>query len=43
MAVAVDGANRNDHKLARETLEEIAVERPQPSAHQRQHLCLDKG
>lgn len=41
MGVAVDGANRNDHKLARETLENIRAKRP-PSGPE-QNLCLDKG
>ena len=35
--------NRNDHKLMRETLESLAVERPAPTAEAPQHLCLDKG
>ncbi len=43
LALAVDGANRNDHKMARETLEHIAVERPKPSMREPQNLCLDKG
>jgi putative transposase len=43
LSVAVAGANRNDHKLARETLENIEVERPKPSDQLQQHLCLDKG
>jgi putative transposase len=29
--------------MARETLEQIEVERPQPSAGHAQNLCLDKG
>jgi putative transposase len=41
--VAVAGANCNDHKLARETLEQIEVERPKPSAEREQNLCTDKG
>jgi len=41
--VALGGANRNDHKLARETLEQIEVKRPKPSAGHAQNLCLDKG
>ena len=41
--MAVAGANRNDHKMARETLEQIEVDRPQPSPQHRQNLCLDKG
>lgn len=43
LAVAVDGANRNDHKMMRETLEHIEADRPRPSARARQNLCLDKG
>jgi putative transposase len=44
LAVATAGANRNDHKLARETLENIEAERPQPGPKgAQQHLCLDKG
>ena len=32
IGLAVDGANRNDFKLTRETIESIAVERPDPKA-----------
>ena len=37
------GANRNDHKLARETLMGIMVARPEPTERRPQGLCLDKG
>jgi transposase len=43
VGLAVDGANRNDFKMARETLESIPVERPRPSAQTPQGMCLDKG
>ena len=43
MGLAVDGANRNDFKMARETLESIPIERPRPSAQKPQGMCLDKG
>ncbi len=43
VGLAVAGANINDFKLARETIENIAVKRPRPSRHRPQHLCLDKG
>lgn len=45
MGLAVDGANRPDYQLARETIESAPVTRPQPEAkgRGRQHLCLDKG
>jgi putative transposase len=42
LAVAVEGANRHDLKLVRETLETIQVERPEPTPEQPQGLCLDK-
>jgi len=43
IGLAVDGANRNDFKMARETFESIAVERPDPTPDAPQGLCLDKG
>jgi transposase len=39
--LAVEGANRRDVKLARATLQAIAIKRPQDIAPQA--LCLDKG
>ena len=43
LAAAVAGANRNDHKPMRATLEAIPVQRPKPTRRRPQHLCLDKG
>ena len=43
IGVAVAGANRNDFKLVRETLESIPVPRPPVVHRQPQGLCLDKG
>jgi putative transposase len=43
LGLALAGANRNDHKLMRETLEAIPVERPEPTPEAPQGLCLDKG
>jgi putative transposase len=43
IGLAVDGANRNDFKLARETIESIPVDRPRPTAANPQGMCLDKG
>jgi putative transposase len=43
LSIIAAGANRNDHKLMRETIEGIVTERPTPSTEARQHLCLDKG
>jgi len=43
LGLVVAGANRNDFKLARATLESIPVERPAPDSATPQGLCLDKG
>jgi putative transposase len=43
VGIAVDGANRNDMKLVRETFESIPVERPKPTREQPQGMCMDKG
>jgi putative transposase len=43
LGATIDGANRNDHKLMRPTLETIPVKRPRPTRQRPQHLCLDKG
>jgi len=37
------GANLNDHRLARVTLESIPIERPKPTPNKPQGLCLDKA
>jgi putative transposase len=43
IGLAVEGANRNDFKMARETIERIPVERPEPAPNMPQGRCLDKG
>jgi transposase len=43
VGLAVAGANVNDFKLARETLESIPLDRPRPTRKKPQGLCLDKG
>ena len=43
MGATIAGANVHDTKLLRDTIEAIVVERPDPSAGDPQHLCLDKG
>lgn len=43
LGLAVEGANRNDFKMGRMTLESIPIERPEPTEEHPQHLCLDKG
>ena len=41
LSVVLAAANVNDHLLLRETIEAIVIERPEPTAEQPQHLCLD--
>jgi putative transposase len=43
VGLCVDGANRNDFKLARDTILSIPVEHPEPSEQAPQGVCLDKG
>jgi len=43
ISVAIDGANRNDFKMARETIECIPMHRPRVTKDDPQGLCLDKG
>jgi len=45
IGLAVEGANRNDFKMARATLESVALvaERPEPTLESPQGMCLDKG
>ncbi|VVB90579.1 Transposase DDE domain protein [uncultured archaeon] len=43
LSIAVDGANRHDMKMSRETLENIKAKRPKPTEEKNQGLCLDKG
>lgn len=45
MGLAIDGANRPDFKMARETIESVPVDRPeaQEAGRGKQHMCLDKG
>ncbi len=43
IGLAVEGANRNDFKMGRATLENLPIARPEPTQKAPQHLCLDKG
>lgn len=43
IGLSVAGANRNDMKLVRETIESIAIERPTPTPAEPQGMCMDKG
>jgi putative transposase len=43
LSITIDGANRHDVKMARKTLCNIVIERPQSTDDFIQHICMDKG
>lgn len=43
IGLAVEGANRQDMKMVRDTFESIIVKRPKPTRKKKQNMCLDKG
>jgi putative transposase len=43
LGVVIAGANVVEQKLLEATIEAIVVDRPEPTAEEPQHLCLDKG
>ena len=43
IGLALEGANRHDMKMVRETIESIIVKRPKATRKKKQNMCLDKG
>jgi len=43
LALKVDGANRHDKKLFKDTVTSIVIERPSPTEQNPQNMALDKG
>ena len=43
IAVVVAGANKNDFKLVKETIQSVPIERPAPTPEKPQGMCMDKG
>jgi hypothetical protein len=43
LGLAIEGANRNDCKLAEETIQSVPVDRPRPTEAHPQGVCLDKA
>lgn len=41
--MAIDGANRHDSKLVRQTLQSIPIRRPKPTQQELEGICMDKG
>ena len=43
LSVSVDGANRHDMKLTKSTLQNVVIDKPEPTIKSKPHICLDKG
>jgi hypothetical protein len=43
IGLVVEGANRNDMKLVRMTIESIVADCPEPTVDEPQGMCMDKG
>jgi putative transposase len=43
IGIAIDGANRTDFRMAKETITSIPIKRPKPTKKKRQGMCMDKG
>ena len=43
IGLAVEGANRNDFKMVKETLESLPIQRPEPTPEKPQGMSMDKG
>ena len=43
IGLAIEGANRHDMKMVRETIENLVVDRPEPTDEHPQGMCMDKG
>lgn len=43
IGLTLEGANRHDMKLVRQTVESVVIARPAPTPEQPQGLCLDAG
>lgn len=43
VGLTVDGANRHDMRLVRQTIKSIPIRRPRPTRKKPQGMCMDKG
>jgi putative transposase len=43
LSVSVDGANRHDMKMTKPTLQNVVINKPEPTIKSKQHMCMDKG
>src|SRR5512133_1010235 len=40
LSVSVDGANRHDMKLTKSTLQNVVINKPEPTIKSKQHTCM---
>lgn len=40
---AADAANRHDMKLIKPTLQNVVINKPEPTIKLKQNMCMDKG
>jgi len=43
LSVSVDAANRHDMKMTKPTLQNVVINKPEPTIKSKQHMCMDKG
>jgi transposase len=43
LRVSVECANRHDMKLTKSTLQNVVIDKPEPTIKSKQHMCMDKG
>ena len=43
LSVSVGGANRHDMKLTKSTLQNVVIDKLEPTIKSKQHMCMDKG
>src|SRR6476469_6027365 len=43
LSVSVDAANRHDMKMTKPTLQNVVINKPEPTIKSKQHMCMDNG
>jgi hypothetical protein len=43
LGIVVSDSNTHDMKMAKATLQNVIIDKPQPTIKSKQHICLDKG
>ena len=43
LGIIADAANRHDMKMTKSTLQNVVIDKPEPTIKSKQHMCMDKG